>query len=77
MDPINNMAQPFTDHSQHTMTKAFGAAFIGALIGAHLNNTHFGRWFNTSKFIGFLFNAIKYAVIGLFVYYLYFVFIVW
>jgi uncharacterized membrane protein AbrB (regulator of aidB expression) len=49
---------PFDQPQQHhgaTFVKVFAASFIGAVIGASLDNTRFGRWFNTSKLIGLIF----------------------
>lgn len=77
MDPIEDMAQPFTDNSQHAFIKSASAAFIGSMVGAQLNNTTFGRWFNTSKLVGFMFNVLQWLIVGLVVYYLYLVFIIW
>lgn len=57
--------------------KVFGATLIGAFIGASLDHTRFGRWFNTSRIIGTIFALIKLAVIFLIGLYVYFVIKVW
>ena len=77
MDPIDDMAQPFTDHSHHAFAKTFAAAFIGAMIGSMIDNTRFGYWFNTSKVVGFVFTLIKLAILALVLFYIYCVIKVW
>lgn len=58
MDPVDNMAQPFTQHGRHAFIKGFAAAFIGAIIGAWLDNTRFGRWFNNSRIVTWVFRLL-------------------
>lgn len=77
MDPFDSMAQTYTDHSHHAFVKAASAAFIGAMLGSMLDNTRFGRWFNTSKFIDFIFRIIKVAILALILFYVYCVIKVW
>lgn len=77
MDPFDDMAQSYTDHSHHAFAKAAGAAFVGAVAGSMLDNTRFGRWFNTSRFIGFIWNLIKVGLVGLALFYVYCVIKVW
>lgn len=77
MDPIDDMAQSFTDHSQHAFIKSAGAVFLGAIVGSMLNNTRFGQWFNTSRFIGAIIGLVKLAVIILGIYFVYCVIKVW
>jgi hypothetical protein len=37
----------------------FISAFTGTLIGAALDNTRFGRWFNTSPTIGWIYHKLR------------------
>jgi len=41
------------DH-QHTFLDSAAWAFTGYVVGSKLDNTRFGRWFNTSKVVGFI-----------------------
>lgn len=77
MDPFNDMAQPFTDHSHHAFIKAAGATVAGVAVGSMLDHTRFGRWFNTSPVIGAIFSLIKLGIIGLVMFYVYCVIKVW
>ena len=38
--------------------KSFMASFIGATLGSLLDNTKFGRWFNTSRVVGWILTKI-------------------
>lgn len=58
MDPFDEMSHPYNPHAESDFAKGFTAVFVGSLLGASLNNTRFGRWFNTSKLVGFIFKAI-------------------
>ena len=57
--------------------KVFGATLVGATIGYALDDTRFGRWFNTSPVIGAIFSLLKLAALFLALLYVYFVFKVW
>lgn len=56
---------------------SFGWAFAGAIAGSMLDNTRFGRWFNTSKVIGFCGQILKVAVLSAIGLYIYCVIKVW
>jgi len=66
-NPFDNMQ---SQHHGSEFVRIAAATFVGAWIGSRLDNTQFGRWFNTSKFIGLLFK-----IIGIYVLYLAGVFI--
>lgn len=65
----------------HSNTRDFlhaaGWAAAGYVAGSRLDGTRFGRWFNTSKFIGGIFTLIKVAVLALALFYVYCVIKVW
>lgn len=68
--------QPQPSHGME-FAKGFAFAFGGAILGSMLDHTRFGRWFNTSKFIGFLGKMLKVAVLSAIGLYVYFVIKVW
>lgn len=67
------------DHhsNTHDFITSAGWAFTGAIVGSQLNHTRFGHWFNTSKFIGAIFNLIKIGILALVLFYVYCVIQVW
>lgn len=65
------------DQTGKDFLKSFAWAFGGALVGSMLDNTRFGYWFNTSKFIGFIFGLIKAGILALGIYYIYCVIKIW
>lgn len=46
------------------MEKGFLAGFLGYTIGARLDNTRFGRWFNTNPAINLLYYLTKLLLVG-------------
>lgn len=63
--------------NNYSFFKIFGATLIGAFIGSSLDNTKFGRWFNTSRIIGVIFALVKLAALFLIGLYIYFVIKIW
>jgi hypothetical protein len=80
MNPLgdNGIFDNQPHHSNaHDFFKTFGVTLAGAYIGSSLDNTRFGRWFNTSRIIGAIFTLVKIAVLSLIGLYVYFVIKVW
>lgn len=73
---FDDPGQPQHHHGSDFL-KGFAAAFGGALLGSTLDNTRFGRWYNTSALIGFLGRLIALGGIFLVGLYIYFVIKVW
>ena len=61
----------------HDFARTATDTMIGADVGAALDNTRFGRWFNTSRIIGLIFGIVKLGVLALVGLYIYFVIKVW
>lgn len=61
----------------HDFLSSAAWAFTGAMVGSRLDNTRVGHWFNTSRFIGFIWSLIKVGLVGLALFYVYCVIQVW
>jgi len=80
MNPLgdNGIFDDQPHHSNlHDFARTATATMIGAAVGASLDNTRFGRWFNTSRIIGLIFDVVKLGVLALVGLYIYFVIKVW
>lgn len=73
-DPFNDMQH---QHHYGDFARGFAAAFIGAVIGKMLDNTRFGRWFNTSRIVGIAFQLFLLYLIYLAGVYVYCLIKVW
>lgn len=46
------------------MEKGFLAGFLGYALGARLDNTRFGRWFNTNPVINLIYYIARILLVG-------------
>jgi hypothetical protein len=68
---------PEPHSNMHDFLKVAAITVAGAYVGSQLDNTRFGRWFNTSPLIGLLVKLLRAVIIGLIGYYIVCVIRVW